>query len=809
MSRVANRTLAKKTNNNPIVSKNSHKIWCIIKVQSVIRRFLAVKRYKKMLLEINKQKQQLLETSDSASYEILDNNCSNNNDNNNSITCTINVQSSPQMSDDLNSNNNINSNCTNINNSSSETTIMNDDDDDDGESNESLGDCDKEKSVVLPPTIEISTNASISCSSSNSSEIDNYIAGLGLKDDDNIGDSSTESESIDEHIKHHDIDVEKEKQEQIIKQKEEREEKEKTIEIEKKEEESNQQKNEAENDTTNTDDDNDDDDTTSPVVIAATTTPTTAGTTTTTTTTTPATISTINSNNNINGTTPITSRSSSISSVSSSLSSSSLLSAVSDSSQQSLTSSINSSLERNSPIYQRKRALEEMLKVERGYVQDMTTLIDVFKKPFAEDNIFPKQHLFTLFCNIEELKELHQQFLNDIEKKFEPTNGKPADLNIGDLFLPFMGSFQKLYEVYINNYEKAFALTRYFKINPNYQDIQKSIYQKEKDPRCRHLDFGSFLVIPIQRLPRYIVLLKEMEKHTSTDNPDFNFIALSLVQLQDLTLYLNESKRKSSNSDKIDDIKQSVFGATAIIGQSKYIMEGQLSLLKGVVASTKKDLFIYLFKDCIICTEINSNYQKDGSNNNNSNNSNGNLGNSCSNSNSGNNSNNSSPNNLTPKKQTFKSISTSSSTPNNLSQSSSSSSSSSSSPNNTLTHSISSGNGTPPLSTQLNNSNIFYQRVIFKSIAFSDVKAISALKNFKDSFQVVTSKKVYTFVAPNTDNRDKWVSVLNDLQQQLTPPPSPTLSRSNRFTGSLSPTLKRKNRNSVQLSQSNNTTPQQ
>ncbi|KAK5576573.1 hypothetical protein RB653_007717 [Dictyostelium firmibasis] len=724
-----------------------------------------------MLLEINKQKQQLFEIEDSTSCEVLDSNC--NNSNNSGITCTINVQSSPQMSDDLNDDNSNNTTITNINNSSSETTIINDDND--SESSESS---ERDKLVLVPKTttaatIEITTTASISCSSSNSSEIDNYIASLGLKDDDqNIGDSSTESESIDEHIKHNEIDNGKQQEPTIEERINIEQHEEKTIEIEKEVEGESKQPS---------------------TINTSTASPPTTTNTTTTTATTP---NTTTPTNNINTTTPITSRSSSISSVSSSLSSSSLLSAVSDSSQQSLTSSINSSVERNSPMYQRKRALEEMLKVERGYVQDMTTLIDVFKKPFSEDNIFPKQYLFTLFCNIEELKDLHQQFLNDIEKKFEPTNGKPADLNIGDLFLPFMGSFQKLYEVYINNYEKAFALTRYFKINPNYQDIQKSIYQKEKDQRCRHLDFGSFLVIPIQRLPRYIVLLKEMEKHTPTDNPDFNFIALSLVQLQDLTLYLNESKRKSSNSDKIDEVKQSVFGATAIIGQSKYIMEGQLSLLKGVVASTKKDLFIYLFKDCIICTEINSNYQKDGSSNSNNNSSN-NLGNS---------SNNSSPNNLTPKKQTFKSLSTSSSTPNNLSQSSLS-------PNNTLTHSISGGNGTP-LSTQLNNSsnsNIFYQRVIFKSIAFSDVKAISALKNFKDSFQVVTSKKVYTFVAPNTDNRDKWVSVLNDLQQQLTPPPSPTLSRSNRFTGSLSPTLKRKNRNSVQLSQpnNNNSTPQQ
>ncbi|EGC30652.1 hypothetical protein DICPUDRAFT_92938 [Dictyostelium purpureum] len=746
MSRVSckqptNKILARKTlhatttHSSPIVSKNSHRHWCIVKVQSVIRRWLAVNRYKKMLLEFKKQKKQkklekeklekLEKEEQQASAVINYSGVCNGSDNNNNSGGTISDNDSSIDDNDL-LNKSIQSSSSSSSSSSSYGDIVINNNNNNNSSNN---------------LVEISVPCSSSPQSSSLSTASSLDDDIGKLSIDEKQSSSPEPEPQPESLTPPQQQDEKEEAELLAE-----EEKEKLEKLEEK--------------TTNNSNSNN-------------------------------TSNTNNNNNNNNGTNkkiPLNSRSSSTISMSSSLSSSSLSSSVSDSSA-SLSSSISSSQEKSSPHYLRKRTLDEMLRVERGYVQDMTTLIDVFLKPFRdEENCFPKHHLYTLFCNIEDLRDHHQRFLDDMEKKFEPTNGKPADLNIGDLFLPFMGSFQKLYEIYINNYEKAFALTRYFKINPNFQEVQKLIYQKEKDPRCRHLDFNSFLVIPVQRLPRYIVLLKEIEKNTPTDIMDYNFIALSLVQLQDLTLYLNESKRKSSNSEKIEDIKNTVFAANPIIGHSKYVMEGQLSLLKGVVASTKKDLYIYLFKECILCTEVNPNYGVSNSSN---------LANSNSSSNLGN-SNNNSPTNLTPKKNTFLTLSTSSKS------STSTTSPASISPNSTLTNSVASSvssSGTPPI----HNGN--YQRIIFKTIFFSDVKTISLLKNFKDSFQVVTSKKVYTFVATSSD-RERWVNSMNDCISNITPPPSPTMSRSNRFSvqlpSSLSPTLKKKNRNSVQLSNSQN-----
>eukprot|EP01133_Synstelium_polycarpum_P020520 gene20520-24631_t len=367
-------------------------------------------------------------------------------------------------------------------------------------------------------------------------------------------------------------------------------------------------------------------------------------------------------------------------------------------------------------VSHRRKCINELVRVEQGYVTDMTTLIDVFYTPFKA--LVDEDSLFLLFCNIIELRNTHIKLLERFEACMRDWN---EESTIGDVFLPFMGDFQKLYEVYINNYEKAFAYTRYLKSNPAHAALHKMILTNEGNPRCRNLDFGSFLVLPVQRIPRYIILLKEIEKHTSADHPDLSLCALTQCTLHDLTLYLNESKRKSSNTDKIQEIKSSVQGSDAIIGESKFIMEGALSLMKGgMVASAKKDLYVYLFKDCIICTEQ---QHSSGSS--------------------------------AAKKLKSKTL-----------------------PSPQLTTQLSSmslnASFSPSSSPTSSPGGMVSTKTLFKSILISEIKAVSILKNFKVSFQIVTSKKAYTFNTTSSDIRDKWTSALNDLIQSITPPPSPS-----------------------------------
>eukprot|EP00026_Physarum_polycephalum_P008411 Phypoly_transcript_08494.p1 GENE.Phypoly_transcript_08494~~Phypoly_transcript_08494.p1 ORF type:complete len:151 (-),score=16.88 Phypoly_transcript_08494:457-909(-) len=127
--------------------------------------------------------------------------------------------------------------------------------------------------------------------------------------------------------------------------------------------------------------------------------------------------------------------------------------------------------------------------------------------------------------------------------------------------------------------------------------------------------------MPIQRLPRYLLLLKELRKHTDPDHPDYVHLTSALSGLDELTKTLNEAQRERDTLNKISHILATVHGAEEVVLDTTFIYEGPISYKKvkivkqGLVRSfssgrnltvTKevwKELYVYLFKDTMLCAK--------------------------------------------------------------------------------------------------------------------------------------------------------------------------------------------------------------
>ncbi len=91
----------------------------------------------------------------------------------------------------------------------------------------------------------------------------------------------------------------------------------------------------------------------------------------------------------------------------------------------------------------------------------------------------------------------------------------------------------------------------------------------------------SFLVMPIQRLPRYVLLLKvppfsflcsllipkyqELRKYTQESHPDYKFIASAIGELERVTKVFNEVQREKESTEKITELQTSVLGVTEVL----------------------------------------------------------------------------------------------------------------------------------------------------------------------------------------------------------------------------------------------------
>ena len=54
--------------------------------------------------------------------------------------------------------------------------------------------------------------------------------------------------------------------------------------------------------------------------------------------------------------------------------------------------------------------------------------------------------------------------------------------------------------------------------------LLQTVSKLEYTEKLNKLDFNSLLIKPIQRLPKYVLLFKDLLKHTPEDHPDYKNI---------------------------------------------------------------------------------------------------------------------------------------------------------------------------------------------------------------------------------------------------------------------------------------------
>ena len=136
---------------------------------------------------------------------------------------------------------------------------------------------------------------------------------------------------------------------------------------------------------------------------------------------------------------------------------------------------------------------------------------------------------------VKKLTKLNSTILSEIQS---------SESNIGDIFLELVPAFE-LYRSYYEGYDTSTKVWNELPTTDStlYQDIKDT----EKTWESR-LDIPSLLIMPIQRPPRYVMLLKDLLKCTPTDHSDWQELTDSLNRLVSVSSHLDEIARKKQFS---------------------------------------------------------------------------------------------------------------------------------------------------------------------------------------------------------------------------------------------------------------------
>jgi len=163
-------------------------------------------------------------------------------------------------------------------------------------------------------------------------------------------------------------------------------------------------------------------------------------------------------------------------------------------------------------VKKRLQIANELLVTEKNYVQGLDVLLTVYKKPLeAEDPpIISKEEIKTLFYCLEDLYQLHNEFFKQLYCRvtdFEIFQKQ----GVAGLFIAWPDDFLKHYTRYVDNYTKAYSIVVSNRQNPRFAEFLSKCLE---NPLSQLKDIHSILITPIQRIPRYLLLLLDLEKHT-------------------------------------------------------------------------------------------------------------------------------------------------------------------------------------------------------------------------------------------------------------------------------------------------------
>ena len=99
--------------------------------------------------------------------------------------------------------------------------------------------------------------------------------------------------------------------------------------------------------------------------------------------------------------------------------------------------------------------------------------------------------------------------------------------------------FFQMYSGYVQAFPTALSVyDRHTRTNKEFRGFIGACMES---PSCRGLDICAFLLTPIQRLPRYLLLLNELIKYTDSNHPDLYLASLAWDSIKACLVLLNES----------------------------------------------------------------------------------------------------------------------------------------------------------------------------------------------------------------------------------------------------------------------------
>ncbi|CAD8164962.1 unnamed protein product [Paramecium octaurelia] len=189
----------------------------------------------------------------------------------------------------------------------------------------------------------------------------------------------------------------------------------------------------------------------------------------------------------------------------------------------------------------RINVLNELIQTEIKYVADLE-ILNAIKSKLAK-KFSNKEDDIKMMFNIHEILKFNTEFLSELQKK---NNLKDPNAIVMDSVVPLLNGFIFYYE-YCKAYEQARKITTQYEAAPAFQQCIK---ESEVQNLLKGLSLNDYTIKPVQRLPKYVLLFKDLLKHTMPSHPDYQNVKNCLETIEkindknnsEMDVYLKQAK---------------------------------------------------------------------------------------------------------------------------------------------------------------------------------------------------------------------------------------------------------------------------
>jgi len=257
------------------------------------------------------------------------------------------------------------------------------------------------------------------------------------------------------------------------------------------------------------------------------------------------------------------------------------------------------------PHERRTKIANELLETERSYISSLCTLIDVYQASllaFVRESAPPEMadvamRVTQIFPAILQLIPFNRELLSRLESVMSNWNESST---IGNIFVE-MAPFLKMYKDYENSYSQTLD---------NYTEMLKDasfrslIDQLDSDPRVQSSRLESIIIMPIQRIPRYKLLLEDLLKRTPESHPDNQLLKDALKKVDEVAVFLDANLKEHEQRQKVVELTVNFNANSLLQPHRKWLREGEVGLRDPNLGNRVKKLRILLFNDILVPTVL-------------------------------------------------------------------------------------------------------------------------------------------------------------------------------------------------------------